>query len=115
MKDYLVYTDEGVLVLEAPNLETAYELANEWDLDFERIELPYIPGDSGPGNMQARRTFASRKRFFSSRFPFSFAELITAEPLALALMVGRTCRMIMAGKKRRRERQRRVKNWTKKR
>ena len=39
MKNYIVYTDEGVLILEAPNLETAYELANEWDLDFDRIEL----------------------------------------------------------------------------
>jgi len=39
MKDYIVYTDEGVLILAAPNLETAYELANEWELDFERIEL----------------------------------------------------------------------------
>ena len=39
MRDYIVYTDEGVLILEAPNLETAYELANEWDLDFDRIEL----------------------------------------------------------------------------
>lgn len=39
MKDYIVYTDEGVLILEAPNLETAYELANEMNLDFDRIEL----------------------------------------------------------------------------
>jgi hypothetical protein len=39
MKDYIVYTDEGVLILSAPNLETAYELANEWDLDIDRIEL----------------------------------------------------------------------------
>ena len=39
MKDYIVYTCEGVLILAAPNLETAYELANEWDLDIDRIEL----------------------------------------------------------------------------
>ncbi len=39
MKDYIVYTDEGVLILEAPNLETAYELANEWDLDIVEIKL----------------------------------------------------------------------------
>jgi hypothetical protein len=39
MKDYIVYTDEGMLILSAPNLETAYELANEWELEFERIEL----------------------------------------------------------------------------
>jgi hypothetical protein len=39
LKDYIVYTCEGVLVLEAPNLETAYELANEWELEFESIEL----------------------------------------------------------------------------
>ena len=39
MKDYIVYTDEGVLILAAPNLETAYELANEWDLDFVEIKL----------------------------------------------------------------------------
>ena len=39
MKDYIVYTDEGELILSAPNLETAYELANEWDLDIDRIEL----------------------------------------------------------------------------
>ncbi len=39
MRDYIVYTDEGVLILKAPNLETAYELANEWDLDIDRIEL----------------------------------------------------------------------------
>lgn len=39
MKEYIVYTDEGELILAAPNLETAYELANEWDLDIDRIEL----------------------------------------------------------------------------
>ena len=39
MKDYIVYTDEGVLILAAPNLETAYELANEWDLDIVEIKL----------------------------------------------------------------------------
>jgi len=39
MKDYIVYTCEGVLIMSAPNLETAYELANEWDLDIDRIEL----------------------------------------------------------------------------
>ena len=39
MKDYIVYTDEGVLILSAPNLETAYELANEWDLDIVEIKL----------------------------------------------------------------------------
>ena len=39
MRDYIVYTDEGVLILEAPNLETAYELANEWDLDIVEIKL----------------------------------------------------------------------------
>ena len=39
MKDYIVYTDEGELILEAPNLETAYELANEWDLDIVEIKL----------------------------------------------------------------------------
>ena len=39
MKDYIVYTDEGVFILEAPNLETAYELANEWDLDIVEIKL----------------------------------------------------------------------------
>jgi hypothetical protein len=39
MKDYIVYTCEGVLILAAPNLETAYELANEWELEFESIEL----------------------------------------------------------------------------
>jgi hypothetical protein len=39
MKDYIVYTDEGVFILEALNLETAYELANEWDLDIVEIKL----------------------------------------------------------------------------
>jgi len=39
MKDYIVYTCEGVLIMSAPNLETAYELANEWELDIESIEL----------------------------------------------------------------------------
>jgi hypothetical protein len=39
MKDYIVYTCEGVLIMSAPNLETAYELANEWELEFESIEL----------------------------------------------------------------------------
>jgi hypothetical protein len=39
LKDYIVYTCEGVLILKAPNLETAYELANEWELEFESIEL----------------------------------------------------------------------------
>ena len=39
MKDYIVYTDEGELILAAPNLETAYELANEWDLDIVEIKL----------------------------------------------------------------------------
>jgi hypothetical protein len=39
LKDYIVYTCEGVLILAAPNLETAYELANEWELEFESIEL----------------------------------------------------------------------------
>ena len=39
MKEYIVYTDEGELILAAPNLETAYELANEWDLDIVEIKL----------------------------------------------------------------------------
>jgi hypothetical protein len=39
MKDYIVYTCEGVLIMSAPNLETAYELANEYELEFESIEL----------------------------------------------------------------------------
>ena len=39
MKEYIVYTDEGELILKAPNLETAYELANEWDLDIVEIKL----------------------------------------------------------------------------
>ena len=39
MKDYIVYTCEGALIMSAPNLETAYELANEWELEFENIEL----------------------------------------------------------------------------
>lgn len=39
LKDYIVYTDEGELILSAPNLETAYELANEWDLDIVEIKL----------------------------------------------------------------------------
>jgi len=39
MKDYIVYTDEGVLIMSAPNLETAYELANEYEIEFESIEL----------------------------------------------------------------------------
>jgi hypothetical protein len=39
MKDYIIYTCEGELIISAPNLETAYELANEYDLDFDRIAL----------------------------------------------------------------------------
>jgi len=38
MKDYIVYTCEGELLLSAPNLETAYELANEWELDIDTIK-----------------------------------------------------------------------------
>ena len=39
MKEYIVYHDMDMeTIIEAPNLETAYELANEFDLDINSIE-----------------------------------------------------------------------------